>query len=308
MDVFDYAMDAVGLRWFRISSQGLSGYVQARELAPPKGTTPEGGFMLFRYSLLALEDPAVLPEAAEAVAYYQKAFPGSPYGEEVTWLLAERTRQLAERSARPQALLQRARELYEKIALQNGAFAEQARQALTQVPKGKEELRPRRSSSPSPSPLQFSVVGGTLTPSQAPPPGSAGAPIRTLTVLNRTLLLVRLTEPAPSSPAVAFQGEIEQDIRVNNQIAIPKGSACHMTIEEAPNTTGRPRTVSSITLRLHALVVDNQTYAVSAVAVVRIAPPPRSDSPSSDSSATPQLGAGTRALFQLDAPLVITRS
>ena len=193
VNITQYAFDDMGNHWFGISGQGIDGYVLAREVAPPKATEPEEGSKALRHSLLALDNTAVLPEAAVAVDYFRSAFPASPHGDELRWLLAERTRALAEHSDRRQALLRRAGELYAKIAQGNGQFAEPARRALAQLPPEIGAAGPRpstskaRGSTPMDTPFQhLTVVGGSLstrsTRSSAPgdltlaPRGAAGTP------------------------------------------------------------------------------------------------------------------------------------
>lgn len=300
VNITDYAIDAMGNRWFRVTAHDISGFVRTQEVAPPKGTDPENSFVVLRHSLLGLDDPAVLPEASAAVDYYRRAFPGSLHADEVRWLLAEQTRELAERTGRPSALLANAREQYERIAQGSGEFAQRARELLSQLPPGERGTSSRQGLSSAP--LEFSLVGGSSPPSHATSPGSPRVAVRRVTVLSRTPLLVRLTEPVQLSLGTTFQGEIEREIRVNNEVAIPKGSVTHLMVA-AP---GDPRTSSSLGLRVAAVLIDNQIYRVSAAAV-------RVESPSGLSQSLlrnqppPRLSAGTRVEFRLNAPLVVTR-
>ncbi len=301
--IADYMIDTLGNRWFRISSQGINGYVRTQDLAPPKGTNPDRSFEILRHSLLGLDDPAALPEASAAVDYFRKRFPDSLHGDEVVWLLAESTRKLGEHSDRREALLESASKQYATIAQGSGEFAEPARQALAQL-AGEPQHR-RRSHTSQSGALGLSIIGGSLTSSYLTPPGSPRRPVRRVTVLSQTPLFVRLTEPVQMSPGVAFRGQIDQDIQVNNQLAIPKGSLCHMTLVGGgmtPDDTGTP---SSVRLRLNAVVIDNQSYGVSA-ATVRIEPPATASHSRPTSRLSSQLLAGTRVMFRLNAPLVVT--
>ena len=302
VDIMDLTIDEEGNRWFRISSQDLSGYLLTQEIAPPKATDPEKGFALLRHSLLGLNDPAVLTEATAAVENYRKAFPESPHADEVTWLLAERARDLAEHAVQRQAILRGARKQYGEVARGSGEFAMRARQALAQLPAEGPRHKPR--SSGTSAPLQFSVVGGLATSPRLTPSASPTTPVRSLTVVSRTPLSVRLTKPVEVYPGVAFQGEIERDIRVNDEIAVPKGSLSRLTIVGVSTPSDGTRTPPSA-IQLAALVIDHQTYGVSAVAV-RIEPPAKSRLSPPGSKLPPQLLAGTRVLFRLSSPLVIT--
>lgn len=300
-DVTDAVFDPVGNRWFEISSQGVKGYVSAGVVAPPKGKDAEGGFVLLRHSLLASDDPEVIYQAVAAIDYYEKAFPQSPHRDELEWLLADRTQSVAEHEGRPRELLQRAKEMYVKIAAGNGEYAGRARQALDQLPSP----GPARSSYSASAralraeaPLGISVVGGTLTASRKSP--AAEPQVRSLTVISRTPMMVDLVQLADLASGATLQGQIDSDITVNGEIAIPRGSACRLKVVKVAKASG---TAAGVTLRLTAIVVDGQTYGVSAVDV-RLASPARSGR----NSSTAQLPSGTRMQFRLNAPLVVTRS
>jgi hypothetical protein len=135
VEVLDCAFDAMGNHWFAVSSHGTKpeGYVLAQEISPPKAKTADGGSTALRHSLLALEDPAVLPEAVAAVDHYRDLYPDSTHVDELRWVLAEKTQRLAGRSRGRQVLLSRAKDLYAKVALGNGRFADSARTAMTQL-------------------------------------------------------------------------------------------------------------------------------------------------------------------------------
>ncbi len=301
VDILDDVVDAQGNRWFRISSQGVQGYVQTRELGPPKGTDPEKTFNLLQHSLLALDDPSVLPDANAAADYYQKAFPKSPHIGELRWLLAERTRQLAEHSARQQALMASAREQYTKIAQGNGEFAEPAREALAHLPPAQRGSKLRQPSTPST--FGITVVGGSLISPHPSSPGSPGTLVRRLTVLSETSVLVRLTEPVRVSPGATFQGVIDEAIFVDHEIAVPKGSLSHLTLVNASTASSKGNT-SALTPRLMTLVIEQQTYQVSAEAI-RIEPPAKRSTLPPAPQSPPELLAGTRIVFRLNAPLVV---
>jgi len=268
-------------------------------VAPPKGKDAEGGFVLLRHSLLATDDPEVIKQAPAAVDYYGKAFPQSLHRDEIEWLLADRTQAVAEREGRPKELLLRAKEMYVKIAAGNGEYAARARQALDQLPSP----GPARSSSSASAaarashaqaPLEISVVGGSLTAARSKSAGAAQ--IRSLTVISRTPMTVDVVQAADLASDATLQGRIDSDITVNGQTAVPRGSACRLKVVKLP----KPGAAAAwVTLRLTAIVVDGQTYGVSALDV-------RVHSLGRNSSA--QLPAGTQLQFRLSAPLIVTRS
>jgi hypothetical protein len=291
VDITDDAIDMMGNRWFRITSEGVGGYIRTQDVAPPKARNPETGFEALRHWLLGMDDAAVLGEAQQAVDFYRNTYPGSPHGDEIRWLLAERTRALAVSSDQRHTLLASAQEQYRKIAEAGGEYAERAREAMENLPTDSSFGAPRRSGQSST--LGFSVVGGSVTSSPNLPEGTPGAPIRRVTVLTRTPLYVRLTTPVQLSAGTTFEAQFAQDILVNREIAIPRGSAARIAVSE---TGGAP------SLRIVAAVIAGETYQVSA-SIARLSPTDRSGTGSQAPSTLP---AGTRLEFRLNAPLVVT--
>ena len=282
VQITDCAVDSTGNRWFRILSKDLSGYVRTRDVAPAKALNPETGFEALRHSLLALDDPRILGEAAKAVDNYRETFPSSPHRDEARWLLAERTRDLGEHTDR--RLLSQARGHYRQLANSGGEYAERARSALAQIPEAAGGSASRRPASPPP--LQFTVMGGGDASSRAGRAEEERAPVRKVTVLSQTPLFVRLTAPLELLPGAEAEGEIAEDIRVKNDVAIPRGSRARLAAAARRSASGSP-----LTLRLTALVIANETYEVSALAV-------RDHLPT-------ELAVGTRLEFRLGTPLVI---
>ncbi len=303
LDIEDFTVDAAGHRWFQASSEGITGYVLIEDVAPPKTAHPEKGYALLRHSLLGLEDPALVQEATLAVEYYRRRFPGSPHGDELIWLLAERARSLAGGASERESLLGRARELYAKLAGGNSEFAESARLALAQLPTGRQGNRTQPS--PERSPMRLSIIGGEPGPSQPAGAGSLDQPIRSITVVSRTPLVVLLKSAVEISPGVVFRGEIDREIRVNNQTAVPQGSVVRLAIREA-GTGGADTVISPAFVRMSDMVIAGQTFSVSAEAL-RFELPVSSERLSAPSDAGPQLPAGTRIIFRLREPLVLPR-
>ncbi|HEV2492813.1 MAG TPA: hypothetical protein VG204_07030 [Terriglobia bacterium] len=298
-EITDAEFDAVGNRWFEISAQGVTSYVPAGEVAPPKGNDPENGFILLRHSLLSLDDPDVMTaQAVAAVDYYGKAFPQSSHLDELQWLLAERSRALVERYGRQRTLIENAKALYTILAEGKSEFAERARQALEELPSPSAARPSYRAAAPRDNSLQLSIVGGTLT-SSAKPARRPGAPVRSLTVISRTPLEVRLPESVQLSLGQTFQGEVGADISVNGAVAVPKGSACYLKVASLQGKGS----AAGAALRLTTVVVDGQSYRVSAEAV-RVKP----SGAVKGRSAPTALAPGTRLVYRLSAPLIVTRS
>jgi hypothetical protein len=299
LNITDLTHDVMGNRWFRVTSADVSGYLRTQDVAPPRSTDPEKGFEILRHSLMGLADPEVLPAATQAVSLYQTSFPASPHKEELRWLLAERTREMSERS-RTKALLASARELYAEIAAGGGEFAERARQALEELPTDGPSAGSAGSSRPAAEPgeMGLSFVGGsTRSPREASP--NPGQPVRRVTVVSRTPLIVRLTQPARLSPGTVFYGEIAQDVRVSREVAIPQGSSATGMVTQEGAARGTQN------LQLTGATVRGETYRVSASAT-RLEIPGRS--PGSASKSLPEaLPVGTSIEFRLRSDLVITQ-
>ncbi len=288
--ITECAYDNAGNHWFRITSDGISGFVRIEDVAPPEAmkADPEGGFVALRHSLLRLDDPTMLEYARQAVDYYRSVFPGNPHADELAWLFAERIRGSAEGSDRRRSLLAAAKERYQKLAESGGEYAARARQALDQFPSADTTPAPSRPSAPRP--LEFSVVGGATASPPATPGTIREAPIRKVTVLSRTPLVVSLTAPLELVPGAQGEGEIAEDIRVKSDVAVPRGSRARLSVAKRLTSGASPRE-SPLTLRLTALVIGDQTYDVSALA------------------AKDRLGGtlaqGTRIEFRLTTPLVL---
>jgi hypothetical protein len=137
VDIIGFAGPGLAEHWLRIASPAVSGYTAMRDFAPPKPVNDKEGYPLLRSFLLVVDNPSVMPLADESLSYYRRAFPSSPYREELAWLVAERARQLSERSATARLqLLPVARKRYKELAAGGGAMAEEARKRLDKLPGG----------------------------------------------------------------------------------------------------------------------------------------------------------------------------
>jgi hypothetical protein len=294
-----FETDEGGHRWFRVRNRGINGFILTQDVAPPKAVDAENGYALLRHSLLGVDDPGILPEAVKAVDYFRASFPASRHQDELDWLLAEKMRTLAPDSSQPQDLLASAREIYQALAAGSGEFSGSARQVLEQYPTAAEGRRAK----PSPAerdPFKLSIVGAGSISSQSPSSG----PVRKLTVVSRTPLLVLLGNAVEVSSGTSFQGAIDQDIRVHGEVAVPRGSVAHLKVVEIGASSSGVR-VSPAFLQLSDVVIADRTYKTSAVAI-RIDTPPGTGI-SSAPGEVPRLPAGTRITFQLVEPLMISQ-
>lgn len=300
VDITDYEIDTMGHRWFHVASDEVNGFVQVQDVAPPKSGYAEKGYEILRHSLIGLEDSDVLPAATEAVDLYRNRFPSSSHVDELRWLLAERTRHFAEQTSNSKALRARARRQYEAIAQGGGEYAGRAREALAQLSSdvGSSPPSVEGRTGREPFKLDFSLLGGSATSARAAP-GGADAPVRSVTVVRRTPLVVRLTQPAQLAPGTILQGEFTDDIRVSREIAIPRGSAATGMVSQSATPVGPE------SLRLTGATVNGEIYRVFAGGVrVDV---PGGDTPSVSGKLPASLPAGTRVEFRLQSDLVITQ-
>ncbi|MCI0410066.1 MAG: hypothetical protein L0191_16175, partial [Acidobacteria bacterium] len=288
--------DVMGNRWFRVVSGGIRGFVAAQDVAPPRSTEPEKGYEILRHSLMSLDNPEVLPDATQAVDLYRTSFPASAHHEELRWLLAERTRDFSKGNRSPE-LIGAARGIYEEIAGGKGEFADRARTALEELPTAVAPVERKRPSLAR-SNSGFNLVGGSKT-------GSLGSytkpngPVRRVTVVSKTPLVVRLTQPAQISDGAILYGEFARDVRVSQEVAVPQGSSAVIMVGQE----GSGKKVAS--LNLTSATVRGEPYRISGYPLGMEIPGTGKLGPSRNIPSS--LPAGTSIEFRLRSDLVITQ-
>jgi hypothetical protein len=158
-----FASPEASEHWLQIISGNVTGYVGMREFSPPKPLDPEEGYALLSSVLLAIDDPKLVLLADDAVTFYQHEFPVSQHGEQLAWLLAEKARELSQRSAGSQ-LLPIIRRRYQEIAAGNGPMAADARKQLVELPEIQTRTSPRRTRR---SASELDVVGSSIVQNSA---------------------------------------------------------------------------------------------------------------------------------------------
>lgn len=291
-----YTHDLVGNRWFHVRSGEINGYVRAEEVAPPRSSNPEKGFEILRHSLMALDNPQVLTQATQAVDLYHATFPTSTHFEELQWLLAERTREMSEKS-RSSEMIGNAVRIYDEIAKGKGEFSDRAREALDQIDAPAASARqkvPARERAES----DWRGEGGSPTSSYGPPPNSL-APVRRVTVVSRMPLYVRLTQAAKISSGVILKGEFARDVRVSQETAVPRGSsAVVMVAQEGAGKKVENLLLTGATIRGESYMVSGYSRGIQVPGGGWLAP--SKNLPSS-------LPAGTTIEFRLLSDLVIVQ-
>ena len=294
--IYGYTHDMVGNRWFRVRSGEINGFLRAQEVAPPKSSDPEKGFEILRHSLMALEDPQVLTQATQAVELYHATFPASTHFDELRWLLAERTREFSE-SRRSPEMTGNALKIYEEIASGKGEFADRARETLGQLAVSPASA-PRRIQPRERAETKWNVEGGSTSVAVGPHV-NLSAPIRRVTVVSRMPLFVRLTRAAKISSGAVLQGEIAEDVRVSQEIAVPRGSSAVMMVgQEGAGNKVENLLLTGATIRGESYMVSGYSRGMDVPGAGRFAA--SRDLPSS-------LPAGTTIEFRLHSDLVVTQ-
>ncbi len=289
-----YSHDIEGNRWFRVRSGEINGYLEAQDVAPPKSTDSEKGFEILRHSLMALDDPNVLPQANQAVELYRASFPNNAHVEELRWLLAERTRDFSE-SYRSAQMSRDARSIYEELAQGGGDFSERAKEALSLLPSGPASSPGRRPSA--------SRDGGEGSRGPEPSPGSLSgpidpnAPIRRVTVVSKMPLFVRLTQTAKIASGAVLRAEFARDVQISHEVAVPRGTPAVVT---APQDGGGMKVqdlrLTGATIRGESYILNGYARGMDVPGIGRLA---------SNRSLPPSLPEGTTVEFQLSSDLVV---
>jgi len=295
--IYGYTHDMVGNRWFRVRSGEINGFLRAQEVAPPKSSDPEKGFEILRHSLMALEDPQVLTQAKQAVDLYHATFPASTHFDELRWLLAERTRELAEGSRSPE-MTGSARKIYEEIAAGQGEFSDRARETLGQLAVPPAARGAKKNQPQVRTETAWNVEGGSASVAVGPHV-NLSAPVRRVTVVSRMPLFVRLTRAAKISSGAVLQGEIAQDVRVSQEIAVPRGSSAVVMVgQEGAGKKVENLLLTGATIRGESYMVSGYSRGMDVPGAGRFAA--SRDLPSS-------LPAGTTIEFRLLSDLVVTQ-
>jgi len=179
-----------------------------------------------------LADPAELEDAREALRLYRESYPAERRGEELLWILAEKTRELGIRT-RDSRILAGARKTYQEIMQENGAHAAAAAAALAHL----------------------SEVPAARSPGAARPAGSRpGAPsapgagswsvyddkteARKVMLLDQTEVSVVLSAKQPLKNGEILTGQITHAIVSNGDTVIAAGSACRVKVTAGKGPVG----------------------------------------------------------------------
>jgi hypothetical protein len=249
--------DSQGLNWFQIKWGESTAYVPVTDLAPPKGKDAETGYTLLRTSLTDLSDPAELEDARKAVRLYRDRYPAEERGEELSWILAEKARELGLRT-RDSRVLAGARKAYDEIAREHGRHAPAASEALAQFSK-------------VPAARTAEAAKPTGSGSGPPPPGGPAAwsvhddktgPHK-LMLLNEMEVSIVFSATRPMKGEEILTGRVARAVVSNGETVVPAGSLCRVKVTGVEDSAGK----SSVELLLVEIQVGEQTYKVDAAPV-----------------------------------------
>ncbi len=255
--IVGYRLEGEELQWYQVAWKGRPGYTPAKNFAPPKVEKAEGSRLL---QLAIVQLPSELVGLGrEAVGYYRDKFPQSRDGDRLTWILAERIRQLSV-AKHNQDLAEQAREEYRQLASQGGEIGEQARKRL-------QDLRAW------PAATAFSSGEKSVAPEIEIESGSTytGSPMRTgaqqITLVDQTEVTVRLPLLADIVEGTELQGQVAKPVQAGNQVVVRAGSVCNLRIVRVM------RDQKTALLQVISLEIGNRRLAVSPPPVaVQISP------------------------------------
>lgn len=264
-------------RWLTLKWNGQTAYVASSQVGPPKPNNPDQGFDLLKSYVANLDDPAVVPESAKAVAYYNNAFPTERIkGDELRWVLAERLRYLAGRGQLSDELMKEARDQYEILMGKNGPYSDKARSAINSPPPTLSAERATRKSKREPA----ITVTGEREGSQSVT-GFSRTPTHEVVLLETADIAVLLNATDKLSQLGAVRCSVSGNVLANGRIVIPAGAPCHVTVTGVSDKAAT-LTLTSVVVRSHAYDVRTSTTQIAK-------------------------GADRRARFRLAAPVAINQ-
>lgn len=246
-----------GLDWFQIKWGKATAYVPVTDLAPPKGRNAEDGYTLLRISLLRLAHPSELENARQAVQLYRNRYPAGEHGGELSWLLAEKTRELGLRTRDARALAD-ARKAYQTIAQENGKHSAEAAEALahlSEAPAGRslEAAGPVGSAS--------GVPGSDSAPAWSVYNDQAGA--RKVMLLDQAEISVVFSAMQPLTEGEVLTGRVARAVVSNRDTVVAAGTLCRVKVVSVQGSGES----ASVELSLVEMQIGNTGYPVDAAPV-----------------------------------------
>jgi hypothetical protein len=277
--------DQEGLDWFSILRNDSLGYVLVSEVAPAKGSDAESSYRLLKASLANLTEPGELANGRRALELYKKLYPSDERRDELLWIMAEKSRDLGQRS-RSRELMVQARKAYEELAAGSGEYAARSKEVLVNLPVpaqkgGGSRIREDQA--------EVEIVGASASPGYRVYDSKQKMPHKFM-LLNQTEVHVNLGGQQ-AKPGQVLQGIIANDVVTNGETAVPAGSICKVVVNSGVQN-------GMIELQLQSMLIGGRSYSVDATPVrVRAA----------GMGETAALRADTPLLFRLRRTLILSQ-
>lgn len=284
IDISDFRANDDASRWAATEWNGATAFIPISDFAPPKIVSADRGADLLKFYLLGMNEPNVVPDAAQAIEHFATTFPAAANVAELRWLLADRARHLAAQSAQRDALLREARNQYEILAQSSGDYSERARRLLSGSLSALPEKTSAGAGSSRPATPSLQVVTGSSDAQKYG--GFTKSPAHEVLLLDQSKITTSFDIPVLSQPSTVVNGRVARTVYVGRVPAIPAGSPCVIEIRDNPS-------LASPTASLLAVVVRDRRYELqsSTVEIKR-----------ATGSST-----GRAADFVLQTPVAITR-
>lgn len=243
-----------GLDWFQIKWGKGAAYVPVTDLAPPKGRNSEAGYSLLRVSLIRLTRPAELENARQAVQLYRNRYPTEQHGEELSWVLAEKTRELGLLAHDSRALAD-ARKAYQEIAQGKGQHSADASEALAHFSEARVASSPEASRATGPAATAPADDG---SPSWGVYDDQTGP--HKVMLLDRAEISVVFSTLQPLKEGQILTGRVARAVVSNRETVVAAGTLCRVRVVSVQSSAAN----DSVELSLSEIQIGNKGYAVDA--------------------------------------------
>lgn len=259
VSIVGYRLAGQDLQWYQVDWEGQPAYTPAKDFAPPRIEKADGSKLL-ELAILQIRTPEVIALAREAVRNYRQKFPQSRDGDQLMWILAERTRELSS-TRRSQELFHQARGDYEKLASGSGELGENARKRLREL-QWPPPLSGHKEESVAPA---IQIVNGSSSGSFQ----QNGA--NQISLMDQTELSIRVPLLAGIAEGAVLQGQVARSVRAGKEVAVRAGSVCDMRVVQVMHDR------KSVLLQLTSLQVGNHRLVVNTPPVVTSISPSRQE-------------------------------
>ncbi|WP_263365938.1 hypothetical protein [Edaphobacter bradus] len=129
LEITGFKLAGNGKDWIQVRSRGVSGYVHPSEVAPPKVSNREQGYLLLKGFLGTIDNPSLMSLAVDSVDSYRHYSGADARADELDWTLAEHLRTL--KSGEDLARVERLE--YSKLAAKPGEYQQRAEARMAEL-------------------------------------------------------------------------------------------------------------------------------------------------------------------------------